>query len=177
MVVPDICRVCRVLCRVCRVLCPDICRVCRLHTPCLQGALLTLTVPPYPFVPDDPTDVPPEECWLARPQLCFTCHLRPRDGGSPTGRRTYGEDDIQVQWMFDSTFEVLDLPGSGPMETRRVVKLCEPAPQPSRQSCPTAAAGQAQAASEHLTELARRFRVEQQPSLSSHVRCTPCSGF
>ena len=32
--------------------------------------------------------------------------------------------------MFYSTFEVLDLPGSGPMETRHVVKLCKPSPTP-----------------------------------------------
>ena len=42
----------------------------------------------------------------------------------------YGEDDIAVQLMFYSTFEVLDLPGSGPMETCRVVKLYEPSPTP-----------------------------------------------
>ena len=32
--------------------------------------------------------------------------------------------------MFYSTFEVLDPPGSGPMETHRVVKLYEPSPTP-----------------------------------------------
>ena len=91
-----------------------------------------LTVPPYPFVQDcdNPTDVPPEECWFARPQLYLTCYLRPRDGRSPTGRRTYGEDDIQVQLMFYITFGVLDLPCSGLMETHRVVKLYEPSPTP-----------------------------------------------
>ena len=46
------------------------------------------------------------------------------------GRRTYGEDDIAVQLMFYSTFEKLVLPGSGPMETRRVVKLYKPSPIP-----------------------------------------------
>ena len=53
-----------------------------------------------------------------------------RDGRSPTGRRTYGQDDIAVQLMFYSTFEMLDRPGSGPMETLRVVKLYEPSPLP-----------------------------------------------
>ena len=48
----------------------------------------------------------------------------------PTGRRTYGKDDIQVQLMLYSTFEVLDLLRSGLMETRRVVKLYEPSPTP-----------------------------------------------
>ena len=60
----------------------------------------------------------------------FTSCLRPRDGGSPTGRHTYGEDDIQVQLMRYSTFKVLDLPCSGPMETRCVVKLYKPSPTP-----------------------------------------------
>ena len=90
----------------------------------LQDALLTVLQ--YPFVLDDPTDVPLEECWLARPLLDFTCYLTPRDRRSPTGRRTYGEDDIQVHLMFYSTFQVLELPGSGPTETRRVVKLYKP---------------------------------------------------
>ena len=35
-----------------------------------------------------------------------------------------------MQLMFYSTFEVVELPGSGPMETRRVVKLYEPSPTP-----------------------------------------------
>ena len=84
--------------------------------PCSQDTVLT--VPPYLFVLDDPTDVPLEESWFAWPQLCFTCyHLRSRDGKSPIGCRTYGEDDIAVQMMFYSFFEVLDLPCSGPMET------------------------------------------------------------
>ena len=55
---------------------------------------------------------------------------RSKDGRSPTGSSTYVEDDIQVQLMFYSTFEVLDLPSSGQMETRRVVKLYEPSPMP-----------------------------------------------
>ena len=49
---------------------------------------------------------------------------------SPKGHRTYGENDIAVQLMFYSTFEVLDLLGSDPMETRRVVKLYEHSPTP-----------------------------------------------
>ena len=42
----------------------------------------------------------------------------------------YGEDDIQVQLMFYSIFAVLDLPCSGPMETRSVVKLYKPSLRP-----------------------------------------------
>jgi hypothetical protein len=33
-----------------------------------------LTVPPYPFVLEDPSNVPFEECWVVRPQLFLTCH-------------------------------------------------------------------------------------------------------
>ena len=98
------------------------------HLPCSQDTVLT--VPPYSFVLDDPLDVPLEECLFARPQRHFNCYLRPRDGMMPTGRRTYGKDDIQVQLMLYSTFEVLDLLRSGLMETRRVVKLYEPSPTP-----------------------------------------------
>ena len=64
-----------------------------LHMPNSQDTVLTVT--PYSFVLDDPTDVPLEECWFA-PQLYFNCYLRPRNGRSPTGRRAYGEDDIQA---------------------------------------------------------------------------------
>ena len=46
-----------------------------------------LTVPPYPFVLDDPMDIPLEKCWFARPPLYFTCYLRPRDGRSPCETR------------------------------------------------------------------------------------------
>ena len=40
-----------------------------------------LTVPPYPFVLEDPSDVPLKKSWFARPQLYFTCHLRQGMGG------------------------------------------------------------------------------------------------
>ena len=72
-------------------------------------------MPPYPSVLDDPSEVPLGECWFALPQIYFTCYLGPRDGRLPTGRRKYGEDDIQIQLVY-STFEVLDLPGSGLIE-------------------------------------------------------------
>ena len=47
------------------------------------------------------------------------------DGKSPTGRRTYGVDDKAVQLMFYNTFEVLDLPCSGPMEFYKNSSRCE----------------------------------------------------
>ena len=70
------------------------------------------------------------------PQLYFTCYLRSGDERSPTGRCTYGKDDLAVQLMFYNTFEVLGLPGSDPMETRRVVKLYEASPTPILYVCP-----------------------------------------
>ena len=50
----------------------DICHVRSLSS---QDTVLTLS--PYPFVLDDPADVPLEECWFALPKLYFTRHLRP----------------------------------------------------------------------------------------------------
>jgi hypothetical protein len=38
---------------------------------------------------------------------------------------TYGEDDIQAALVFYSTFEQLDLPGSGPMDKLDVQKYYE----------------------------------------------------
>ena len=85
----------------------------------------------YPFVLEDPSTVPFEECWVVSPQLFFTCHLRPTDGRLPKARRIYGEDDIQVALVFYSTFEQLDLPGSGPMDKRDVQKYYKPTPTPT----------------------------------------------
>jgi len=66
-----------------------------------------------------------------QPQLFFTCHLRPTDGRLPKARRTYGKDDIQVALVFYSTFEQLDLPGSGSMGKHDVQKYYEPTPTPT----------------------------------------------
>ena len=42
---------------------------------------------------------------VVRPQLFFSCHLRPRGARLPRrANYTYGPDDIQVQLMFYSTF-------------------------------------------------------------------------
>ena len=67
---------------------------------------------------------PLDQCWVVRPQLFFSCHLRPR-GARLQGRAnyTYGPDDIQVQLVFYSTFEPMVLPGGGPMEAMGVQKL------------------------------------------------------
>ena len=73
---------------------------------------IVLTVPPYPYAVGEP-----EKCCVVRPQLFFVCHLQPR------GRR-------QVQIVFYSTFELVDLPGGGPMEAVGLQGLYEPSPTP-----------------------------------------------
>ena len=93
---------------------------------------VVLTVPPFQYAVDEPSNVPLEDCWVVRPQLFFSCHQRPMGGRQP--RRSnymYGPDDIQVYLVFYSTFEPLDLPGGGPMEAVDVQKLYEPSPTPS----------------------------------------------
>ena len=88
-------------------------------------------VPPYPFTLQDPSDVPIAECWYARPQLFFTCNVRPKDGRPPSrANYTHGPDDIRLELVFFSTFESLDLPKDGPMEQAGVQKLYEPSPTP-----------------------------------------------
>jgi hypothetical protein len=91
-----------------------------------------LVVPPYPYcIEEDRIDVPLEDCWYARPQLFFTCHLRPKHGRLPKNPsyRT-GPDDLLFNLVFFSTFEELKLPIRGPMEDAGVVKLYEPSPTP-----------------------------------------------
>ena len=90
-----------------------------------------LTVPPYPFVLDDPSEVPLEACGHARPQLFFNCYMRPAGGRLPKkANNTYGTDNILVDLIFFSTFEDLDLSCFCPMEANQVHKLYEPLPTP-----------------------------------------------
>ncbi len=76
-------------------------------------------------------DVPLEDCWYARPQLLFTCYLRPT-GGRPPKNANYKNrpDDRCYHLVLFSTFEELKLPISGPMERAGVTKLYEPSPTP-----------------------------------------------
>ena len=71
-----------------------------------------LVVPPYPYsIKEDRHDVPLEDCWAARPQLFFSCHLRPKGGRMPkTGCHKTGPDDLRYDLVFFSTFEELKLP-------------------------------------------------------------------
>ena len=89
-------------------------------------------VPPFPYcIEEDRHDVPLEDCWYARPQLFFTCVLRPKNGRLPKDKRCHtGPDDIVHTLVFFSTFEELNLPMKGPMEDSGVVKLYEPSPTP-----------------------------------------------
>ena len=89
-----------------------------------------VAVPPYPFcIEEDRHDVSMEHCLYARPQLFFTCVLRPKDGRLPKNR-TYktGPNDIIYTLVFFSTFAELKLPIKGPMEDAGVIKLYEPSP-------------------------------------------------
>ena len=43
-----------------------------------------VVVPPYPYcIEEDRLDVDLEDCWYARPQLFFKCHLRPKNAREP----------------------------------------------------------------------------------------------
>ena len=80
-------------------------------------------VPPYPYsIIEDHRDVPLEDCWYARPQLFFTCHLRPIGGRLPkNGLFKTGPDDLLYHLVFFNTFEELKLPIKGPMEDAGVI--------------------------------------------------------
>ena len=49
---------------------------------CVQDTVVV--VPPYPYcIEEDRLDVDLEDCWYARPQLFFKCHLRPKNAREP----------------------------------------------------------------------------------------------
>ena len=77
--------------------------------PILQDTVVI--VPPNPFTLQDPLDVPIGDSFYSRPQLFFTCHVRPKDCRQPT-RTNYIHcpDDILLELLFFSTFQLLDLP-------------------------------------------------------------------
>jgi hypothetical protein len=71
------------------------------------------------------------DCWYARPQLFFTCTLRPKNGRQPKNPiYRSGRDDLSYNLVFFSTFEELMLPIKGPMEDAGVIKLNEPSSTP-----------------------------------------------
>ena len=89
-----------------------------------------MIIPPYPFTLEDPPNVPLEDAWYARQQLFFKCWFRPMDGRLPSqGNYTIGPDDFQMELVFFSTFEALQLPARSPMD-HATTKLYEPSPTP-----------------------------------------------
>ena len=77
---------------------------------CVQDTIIV--IPPYPYsIAEEIDDVPFDDCWYARPQLFFQCHLRPA-GGRPPKNPSYkiGPDDLLFNLLFFSTFEELNLP-------------------------------------------------------------------
>ena len=89
-----------------------------------------MIIPPYPFTLEDPPNVPLEDTWYARPHLFFSCWFRPTGGRPPSqGNYTIGPDDFQMELVFFSTFEELQLPARGPMD-HATTKLYEPSPTP-----------------------------------------------
>ena len=99
-----------------------------------------MVIPPYPYcIEAENDDVPLEDCWYARPQLFFTCYLRPTGGRPPKNANyRYGPDDRCHHLVLFSTFEELKLPISGPMERAGVTKLYEPSPTPCLYVAPAA---------------------------------------
>ncbi len=99
-----------------------------------------LVIPPYPYCIQEVNDnVLFEDCWYARPQLFFTCYLRP-NGERPPKNWNYscGPDDLRYHLVFFRTFEELKLPISWPMESAGVTKLYEPFPTPCLYVAPAA---------------------------------------
>ena len=71
---------------------------------CVQDTIIV--VPPFPYsIAEEIDDVPFDDCWYARAQLFFQCHLRPT-GGRPPKNPSYkiGPDDLLINLVFFSTF-------------------------------------------------------------------------
>ncbi len=97
---------------------------------CVQDTIVVIL--PYPYsITEDIDNVPFKDCWYARPQLFFQCHLRPTGGWLPKNPSyKIGPDDLLFNLVFFSTFEELNLPIHGPMDDAGVLKLYEPGPIP-----------------------------------------------
>ncbi len=95
------------------------------------------TIPPHPFYigdRDDNYDVAaylfdPDSMWFVRPQLFFHCTLRPI--GAVTDRFNRLDDDIPLDLIFFSPFEVLGLRTAGTMESKGIHRVYEPSPVPT----------------------------------------------
>ena len=61
---------------------------------------------------------------------CFSHAIRDLLAAPKKSNCTYGDDHILVGLVFFSTFEDLDLPGSGLMEANQVSNMYKPSPTP-----------------------------------------------
>ena len=95
------------------------------------------TIPPHPHYigpRDEDYDVAaaiadPDSMWIVRPQLFFSCTLRPLT--AKVDRYNNSPDDIPLDLIFFSAFEDLRLPFTGTMESYGIRKLYEPSPVPT----------------------------------------------
>ena len=67
--------------------------------------------------------------WVVRPQLFFTCTVRPPH--ATRGRHNTYAEDIALNLVFFSAFEDLGLRTTGTMESNGIRKLYEPSPVPT----------------------------------------------
>ena len=105
------------------------------HAFCSQDCLAT--IPPFPDYCGErgaEYDVAsaisdPASMWIIRPQLFFTCTLRPLNSRpGPYNRYT---EDISLSLVFFSAYDDLRLPCTGTMESNGVRKMYEPSPVPT----------------------------------------------
>ena len=95
------------------------------------------TIPPYPYYIGDRgadydgvASIPdPDSMWVVRPQLFFTCTVRPPH--ATRGRHNKYAEDIALNLVFFSAFEDLGLRTTGTMESNGIRKLYEPSPVPT----------------------------------------------
>ncbi len=71
----------------------------------------------------------PDSMWIVRPQLFFTCTVRPPH--ATRGRHNKYAEDIALNLVFVSVFEDLRLRTTGTMESNGIRKLYEPSPVPT----------------------------------------------
>ena len=95
------------------------------------------TIPPYPhYIGDRGADYDvassisdPDSMWIVRPQLFFSCTLRPLNAAKDRYNRS--PEDIPLDLVFFSAFEDLRLRTTGTMESNGIRKVYEPSPVPT----------------------------------------------
>ncbi len=104
-------------------------RICR-RIFCSQDCLAT--IPPYLYyIGDRGADydvvasiADPDSMWIVRPQLFFTCTVRPPH--ATIGRHNKYAEDIALNLVFFSAFEVLRLRTTGTIESNGIRKCMNP---------------------------------------------------